>query len=125
MLKPSVFRSIAPALYLRAFCTSPPTVNEPKYLKKGDTDVLLEENKALLDKMQKQLEDMKSYAIQNFCKDLLEISDNLDLALESAKKKSEENVEIESTSLYKGLQITRIHCRRRLPSMSSSNSSKG
>uniref|UniRef100_A0A915DZI5 Uncharacterized protein n=1 Tax=Ditylenchus dipsaci TaxID=166011 RepID=A0A915DZI5_9BILA len=34
MLKPSVFRSIAPALYLRAFCTSPPTVNEPKYLEK-------------------------------------------------------------------------------------------
>uniref|UniRef100_A0A915DXS8 K Homology domain-containing protein n=1 Tax=Ditylenchus dipsaci TaxID=166011 RepID=A0A915DXS8_9BILA len=57
--------------------------------------------------MQKQLEDMKSYAIQNFCKDLLEISDNLDLALESSKKKTEENVGIESTSLYKGLQITR------------------
>uniref|UniRef100_A0A915E3J5 GrpE protein homolog n=1 Tax=Ditylenchus dipsaci TaxID=166011 RepID=A0A915E3J5_9BILA len=132
MLMPNVFHSLAPSLYLRAFSTSPPTVNEPKDLERGDTVhtqgtgarcalwqgyVLLEENKALLDKyqralaenentrkrVQKQLEDMKNYAIQNFCKDLLEISDNLDLALQSSKRRQKKMDSLQKAFAKHGL----------------------
>lgn len=66
----------------------------------AEYDLLREENGELFDKYkralaetenvrrrgQKQVEDAKIYAIQSFCKDLLEVADILTLALESVKK---------------------------------------
>uniref|UniRef100_A0A914R7N9 Uncharacterized protein n=1 Tax=Parascaris equorum TaxID=6256 RepID=A0A914R7N9_PAREQ len=54
---------------------------------------------------QKQVEDAKLFAIQGFCKDLLEVADILDLAVGSIKKDVEANPQIKS--LHEGVEMTR------------------
>ena len=87
---------------------SEPNVPEPD----EQPNVLAEENKKLLDtvkdlddkykralaetentriRMRKQLEDTKIYAIQSFCKDLLDVADVFNAAIESVPKESINN----------------------------------
>uniref|UniRef100_F1LAR6 GrpE protein homolog n=1 Tax=Ascaris suum TaxID=6253 RepID=F1LAR6_ASCSU len=55
---------------------------------------------------QKQVEEAKLFAIQGFCKDLLEVADILDLAVGSMKKEDvETNPQIKS--LHEGVEMTR------------------
>lgn len=54
---------------------------------------------------QKQTEDAKVFAIQSFCKDLLEVSDILKLALDSVKADDvEKNADLKN--LYDGVNMT-------------------
>lgn len=92
----------------------------------GPTDALVEENKKLLDslkdlddkykralaeaentriRMRKQVDDTKVYAIQGFCKDLLDVADVFTTAIESVPKDSlKDNVHFKS--LYDGVVMT-------------------
>uniref|UniRef100_A0A915PR31 GrpE protein homolog n=1 Tax=Setaria digitata TaxID=48799 RepID=A0A915PR31_9BILA len=55
---------------------------------------------------QKQTEEAKVFAIQGFCKDLLEVADILDLAVSAVKKEElEKNVSLKN--LFEGLEMTR------------------
>ncbi|CAG9538261.1 unnamed protein product [Cercopithifilaria johnstoni] len=54
----------------------------------------------------KQTEEAKVFAIQGFCKDLLEVADILDLAV-STVKKEELNNNISLKNLFEGLEMTR------------------
>uniref|UniRef100_A0A914DMN7 GrpE protein homolog n=1 Tax=Acrobeloides nanus TaxID=290746 RepID=A0A914DMN7_9BILA len=53
----------------------------------------------------KQVEDAKLFSIQGFCKDLLEIADTLDLALENSK--STEDTSTAFKNLYEGVSMTK------------------
>ncbi|KHN79670.1 GrpE -like protein, mitochondrial [Toxocara canis] len=55
---------------------------------------------------QKQVEDAKLFAIQGFCKDLLEVADILDLAVGSMKKE-EMDANPQMKSLHEGVDMTR------------------
>ncbi|KAF1622266.1 UNVERIFIED_CONTAM: hypothetical protein FQV16_0000200, partial [Eudyptes robustus] len=54
---------------------------------------------------QKQVEDAKVFAIQSFCKDLLEVADVLNLALDSVKKEDLEK-DPQLKNLYDGIDMT-------------------
>ncbi|VDN54031.1 unnamed protein product [Dracunculus medinensis] len=55
---------------------------------------------------QKQIEDAKHFAIQSFCKDLLEVADILDLACATVKKEDIETNE-HLSNLFKGIEMTK------------------
>ncbi|TKR65441.1 hypothetical protein L596_025846 [Steinernema carpocapsae] len=86
----------------------------------AEYDALREENADIMDKYrralaeaentrrigQKRVEDTKIFAIQGFCKDLLEAADNLDLALQSVTEKQiAENPQL--GALHKGVAMTK------------------
>uniref|UniRef100_A0A1I7YWU0 GrpE protein homolog n=1 Tax=Steinernema glaseri TaxID=37863 RepID=A0A1I7YWU0_9BILA len=86
----------------------------------AEYDALREENADLLDKYrraladtenvrrrgQKQVEDTKIFAIQGFCKDLLEVADILDMAVQAVNEKQiEENPQVKS--LHEGVAMTK------------------
>ncbi|VDK62949.1 unnamed protein product [Anisakis simplex] len=86
----------------------------------NEYDVLIDETSSFKDKYtraladtenvrrrgQKQVEEAKLFAIQGFCKDLLEVADILDLAVGSMKKEDiETNPQIKS--LHEGVEMTR------------------
>lgn len=55
----------------------------------------------------KQVEEAKMFAIQGFCKDLLEVADILDLAVDSVKSEELESGGKTLTDLYKGIVMTK------------------
>ncbi|VDN06472.1 unnamed protein product [Thelazia callipaeda] len=55
---------------------------------------------------QKQTEETKVFAIQGFCKDLLEVADILDLAISAVGKEELEN-NVPLKNLFEGLEMTR------------------
>ncbi|KAL4003425.1 GrpE family protein [Acanthocheilonema viteae] len=83
-------------------------------------DILLEEVATFKDKYtralaevenvrrrgQKQTEEAKVFAIQGFCKDLLEVADILDLAVAAVKKEELDN-NTSLKNLFEGLEMTR------------------
>ncbi|XP_022086483.1 grpE protein homolog 1, mitochondrial-like [Acanthaster planci] len=67
----------------------------------------LAETENVRTRYKRQLDDSKLYAIQGFCKDLLEVSDILDKAMGSVPEEELKRKENESLrSLYQGLQMT-------------------
>jgi len=61
----------------------------------------IEERELMRKRFDKELEQSKSYAITKFAKDIIEVPDNLERALESAK-----GLEGKSDNLYEGVKIT-------------------
>lgn len=57
-------------------------------------------------RMTKQVEDAKSFAIQSFCKDLLEVADTLSLATESVPEKDLANASAAMKALHDGVRLT-------------------
>ncbi|CAI2347538.1 unnamed protein product [Caenorhabditis sp. 36 PRJEB53466] len=55
----------------------------------------------------KQTEDAKAFAIQSFCKDLLEVSDILDIAVKSVKPEELESGSKAFKDLFEGVSMTR------------------
>ncbi|GMT19625.1 hypothetical protein PFISCL1PPCAC_10922, partial [Pristionchus fissidentatus] len=55
----------------------------------------------------KQVEDTKVFAIQGFCKDLLEVADILDLAVDSVKEEQLKAASPEMKSLFDGVKMTK------------------
>ncbi|MCP9263578.1 GrpE protein [Dirofilaria immitis] len=86
----------------------------------AEYDILLEETATFKDKYtralaevenvrrrgQRQTEEAKVFAIQGFCKDLLEVADILDLAVNAVKKEELDNNE-SLKNLFEGLEMTR------------------
>ncbi|KAI6241577.1 GrpE protein-like protein 2, mitochondrial [Aphelenchoides fujianensis] len=84
------------------------------------SEALTEENEELRDKFrralaetenvrrrgQKQLEDAKSFAIQSFCKDLLEVADVLNLAVDSVDKTTLQS-DSQLKNIYDGVVMTK------------------
>lgn len=65
----------------------------------------LAETENVRNRMQKQISDAKIFGIQGFCKDLLEVSDILERAVEATPKESlDENQELKT--LFDGLSMT-------------------
>ncbi|CAK1587419.1 unnamed protein product [Parnassius mnemosyne] len=61
-------------------------------------------------RMMKQVEDAKSFAIQSFCKDLLDVADTLSAAAESVPERAESSAEGAAAalrSLHDGVRLTR------------------
>ncbi|XP_013165017.1 PREDICTED: grpE protein homolog, mitochondrial [Papilio xuthus] len=61
-------------------------------------------------RMMKQVEDAKSFAIQSFCKDLLDVADTLSAAADSVPERAEAHAESAAAalrSLHDGLRLTR------------------
>uniref|UniRef100_A0A915EQ03 GrpE protein homolog n=1 Tax=Ditylenchus dipsaci TaxID=166011 RepID=A0A915EQ03_9BILA len=75
---------------LRPFCSEPEEDAEKQDFKDKYMRSLADmEN--LRKRSQKQVDDTKIFAVQSFCKDLLEVADVLDMALEATAYKKESN----------------------------------
>ncbi|GMS89832.1 hypothetical protein PENTCL1PPCAC_12007 [Pristionchus entomophagus] len=55
----------------------------------------------------KQVEDTKVFAVQGFCKDLLEVADILDLAVDSVKEDQLKTASPEMKTLFDGVKMTK------------------
>ncbi|KAF8357516.1 hypothetical protein PRIPAC_92511 [Pristionchus pacificus] len=55
----------------------------------------------------KQVEDTKVFAVQGFCKDLLEVADILDLAVDSVKEEQLKTASKDMKDLYDGVKMTK------------------
>ncbi|KAL3085251.1 hypothetical protein niasHS_010320 [Heterodera schachtii] len=82
---------------------------------KSDNEMLTDKYKRALADMenlrkrtQRQIEEAKLFAIQPFCKDLLEVADVLDLALNSLEKvKTEDGAASLDSGVHKGIKMTK------------------
>ena len=66
----------------------------------------LAETENVRTRYKRQLDDSKLYSIQGFCKDLLEVSDVLDIATKSVPDEELKGGNKHLKSLYQGLQMT-------------------
>ncbi|CAJ0920573.1 unnamed protein product, partial [Mesorhabditis belari] len=87
----------------------------------SEYDVLINESADFKDKYQralaemenvrrrgvKQVDDAKTFAIQGFCKDLLEVADILDLAMGSIKKEDLDEGGKQLQDIYEGISMTK------------------
>ena len=66
------------------------------------------ETENVRNRLRKQADDAKLFGIQGFCKELLEVADTLDKAVESVpEEKLSDSSQPELTSLHRGVMMTR------------------
>lgn len=72
----------------------------------------LADTENLRTRTQKMIEDAKLYGIQGFCKDLLEVADILEKAMESVPKEEVTSQNPHLKSLYDGLVMTEVQIQK-------------